>query len=303
MRPKAPVLALPVKIWRRRGPNTGIGALHIRVHLRAMSEARFLGIDFSGGAGPWRPRCARPSVWIASLEGPRLVELIPVQALPGDGEPFERLVSFLAAGRFRAAAIDAPFALPARHMPSGGHAQLLRDVAGLPQADDRPFPRGAALLEYARRHAAIESAKPTRETERQYAATRSTLWNGVRPGAPFAAACLTLLARAGRPVWPWKDGPGMMVEAFPAAQLKAWGLPHANYSAVEERKTRATIIGHLEEARHLMIDAADRKQMLASADALDAVLAAFGGKAAANRTLAQEKPANWRVEGAIAVHA
>jgi len=268
-----------------------------------MSEARFLGIDFSGGAGPWRPVCARPSVWIASLEGPRLAELVPVQDLPGDGEPFGRLTSFLAEGRYRAAAIDAPFALPARHMPPGGHAQLLKDIVALPQAEDRPFPRGAALLDYARGHAALESAKPSRETERQYAATRSTLWNGVRPGAPFAAACLTLLARAGRPVWPWKDGPGMLVEAFPAAQLRAWGLPHANYSAAEDRKARAVIVGHLEETRHLMIDVGLRKQMLASADALDAVLAAFGARAAANRTLAREKPANWRVEGTIAVHA
>jgi hypothetical protein len=268
-----------------------------------MSEARFLGIDFSGGAGPWRPVCSKPSVWIASLEGPRLVELIPVQDLPGDGEPFERLAGFLRAGRFRAAAIDAPFALPERHMPAGGHGQLLRDVAALPQADDRPFPRGAALLDYARVQAALESAKPSRQTERQYAATRSTLWNGVRPGAPFAAACLTLLARANRPVWPWRDGPGMLVEAFPAAQLKVWGLPHANYSAAEDRKARAVIVADLEERRQLMVDAACRKQMLASADALDAVLAAFGAKAAANRTLAKEKPANWKIEGAIAVHA
>lgn len=300
---KAPLLAPPVKILRRRGPIAGIGGFRIPVHLCAMSEARFLGIDFSGGAGPWRPVCARPTVWIASLEGPRLAELLPVQALPGDGAPFERLGAFLREGRFRAAAIDAPFALPARHMPPGGHGQLLKDIADLPQADDRPFPRGAALLDYARRRAPIISAKPVRETERQYAATRSTLWNGVRPGAPFAAACLTLLARAGRPVWPWKDAPGMLVEAFPAAQLKAWGLPHANYSAAEERKTRAVIIGDLEERRQLMIDAADRKQMLASADALDAVLAAFGARAAANRTLAQERPDNWRIEGAIAVHA
>jgi hypothetical protein len=299
---KAPLLAFPVKILRRRGGHNGIGGLHIRVHLRAMSEARFLGIDFSGGAGPWRPVCANPTVWIASLEGPRLAELIPVQALPGDGEPFERLAAFLAEGLFRAGAIDAPFALPARHMPPGGHPQLLKDIAGLPQADDRPFPRGAALLDYARGHAPLESAKPARETERQHAATRSTLWNGVRPGAPFAAACLTLLARAQRPVWPWKDGPGMLVEAFPAAQLRSWGLPHANYSAAEDRKTRALIVSDLEERRQLMIDAADRKQMLASADALDAVLAAFGARAAANRTLAKEKPANWRVEGAIAVH-
>jgi len=268
-----------------------------------MSEARFLGIDFSGGAGPWRPACARPTVWIASLEGPRLAELVPVQALPGNGPPFQRLAAYLREGRFRAAAIDAPFALPARHMPPGGHAQLLRDVGSLQQAEDRPFPRGAALLDYARGLAPLVRSKPARETERQYAATRSALWNGVRPGAPFAVACLTLLARAERPVWPWKDGPGMLVEAFPAAQLKVWGLPHANYSAPEDRKTRGAIVGHLEESRHLMIDAADRKQMLASADALDAVLAAFAAKAAANRTLAQEKPATWKIEGAIAVHA
>lgn len=95
----------------------------------------------------------------------------------------------------------------------------------------------------------------------------------------------------------------MLVEAFPAAQLKAWGLPHANYSALEDGKTRAHIVADLEERRQLMIDAADRKQMLASADALDAVLAAFGAKAAANRMLAKEKPANWKIEGAIAVHA
>lgn len=273
------------------------------VHLRAMSEARFLGIDFSGGASPWRPVCSRPTVWIASLEGPRLVELLPVQDLPGDGEPFDRLVALLAEGRYRAAAIDAPFALPAQHMPPGGHTELLRDIAALPQADDRPFPHGATLVDYACQRAPLASAKPTRETEKQYAASRSTLWNGVRPGAPFAAACLTLLARAGRPVWPWKDGQGMLVEAFPAAQLRAWGLPHANYSAPEDRNPRAAIIAHLVDKRQVMIDASCRKCMLASADALDAVIAAFAGRAAANRTLARDKPANWKIEGAIAVHA
>ncbi len=284
-------------------PGATIGYPLDRVHLRQMSEARFLGIDFSGGAGPWRCTCSRPTVWIASLEGPRLVELLPVQDLPGNGEPFDRLVAFLAEGRYRAAAIDAPFALPMRHMPPGGHPELLRDIGGLPQADDRPFPRGAALLDYASRRAPLVSAKPTRETEKQYAASRSTLWNGVRPGAPFAAACLTLLARAARPVWPWNDGHGMLVEAFPAAQLRAWGLPHANYSSPEDRKPRGTIIAHLEDKRQVMIDPTARKRMLASADALDAVLAAFAARAAANRTLAREKPANWKIEGAIAVHA
>lgn len=268
-----------------------------------MSEARFLGIDFSGAAAPWRPACSRPTVWIASIDGPRLVELLPVQRLPGTGEPFERLVNLLAEGRYRAAGIDAPFALPERHMPPEGHAALLADLASMPPADDRPFPRGATLLAYARQRAPLASPKPARETERIHGATRSTLWNGARPGAPFAAACLALLARSKRPVWPWKDAQGMLVEVFPAAQLRAWGLPSTNYASPEDRSARAQIVAHLEEQRRLIIDAAERRQMLASADALDAVVAAFGARAAANRTLLHAKPTNWRIEGAIAVHA
>jgi hypothetical protein len=149
-----------------------------------MSEARFLGIDFSGGAGPWRPACARPTVWIATLEAFRLADLRPVQQLDGEGAPFERLTHLLREGRYRAAAIDAPFSLPERHMPPGGHAQLLADIADLPPATDRPFPRGAAILAYARAHAPLASAKPARQTERQYNAARSTLWNGARPERP-----------------------------------------------------------------------------------------------------------------------
>lgn len=267
-----------------------------------MSDARFLGIDFSGGAGPWRPVCSRPTVWIAALEGFRLADLRPVQKLDGGGDPFANLIALLQEGRYRAAAIDAPFCLPERHMPSGGHSQLLRDIAQIPPADDRPFPRGAALLAYARTRAPLTSPKPSRVTERQHGATRSSLWNGARPGAPFAAACLTLLARAHRPVWPWKDAQGMLVETFPACQLRTWGLPHINYAAPEARPVRAKIVTHLEEKQHLLLDPADRKEMLKSADALDSVIAAFGARAAANRTLKFEKPDNWKIEGAIAVH-
>src|SRR5262245_12665804 len=102
-----------------------------------MSDSRFLGIDFSGGAEPWKATCSRPTVWIATLSGFRLIDLQPVQSLPGDGSPFERLASLLHEGRYRAAAIDAPFALPAAHMPEGGHAQLIKDIAKLEHAPDR----------------------------------------------------------------------------------------------------------------------------------------------------------------------
>lgn len=248
----------------------------------------YLGIDFSGGAAPWRARCLRPSVWIAQLaddaEGAlRLADVRPVQELAGEGAPFDRLVALLRAGAFVAAGIDAPFSIPAGHLDEGGHAALLTRVAALPPADDRPFPGGAALVDLASAVAPLRQAKPLRATERQWAGrginTRSTLWNGPRGGAPFTAACLTLLARAGRPVWPWQQGPGMVVEAFPAAQLWAWGLPHRGYAKPEQRAMRETIVAGL--AQRLRLDAAHRHLLLDQPDALDAVLAAFGAVAAA----------------------
>jgi cupin 2 domain-containing protein len=251
-----------------------------------MSTHTYLGINFSGGAGSWRTRRSNPTVWIATIQGGarlRLVDLRPVQHLPGEGEPFERLVTLLRTSDFVAAGIDAPFAVPAEHLPPGGHAELLEHVAALSPAPDRPFPSGAALVELAEKFAPMgRSKKPYRETERVWAGrgvnTRSTLWNGPRGGAPFTAACLMLLARADRPVWPWHSGPGMLVEAFPAAQLKVWGLPHGGYSKPDQREIRERILAFI--AERLVIAAADQSIMLGSPDALDAVIAGFAGIAA-----------------------
>jgi hypothetical protein len=270
-----------------------------------MSDARFLGIDFSGAAAPWRAACSRPTVWIAALEGFRLADLRPVQDLEPKGAPFDSLVALLGEGRFRAAGIDAPFSLPDPHFPPGGHAQLLADVGALPAAEDRPFPRGPDLIALARRYAPQAAAKPHRAAERQWSGAnpRSTLWWKPRGGAPFAAACMTLLHRSQRPLWPWKDAPGMLVEVFPAAQLKAWSLPHTNYADADARPVRASIIAAIERRQQIDIDPAHRKQMLLTPDALDAFIAAFGARAAANRTLKLDKPPSWKTEGAIAVHA
>jgi cupin 2 domain-containing protein len=248
--------------------------------------ARFLGIDFSGGAPAWRARCARPSVWIATVEAgagpPRLTDLRPAQKLAGDGAPFDRLVRLLAAGDFDAAGIDAPFALPAAHLPAGGYDELLAQVAALPDAPDRPFARGAAIVALGEAMAAKASAKPLRVAERFWSArrinTRSTMWNGARGGAPFAAACLALLARARRPIWPWQSGPGMLVEVFPAAQLHQWRLPHTGYAAPDQRGQRATILAGL--TARLEFDSSQHATMMDCADALDAVLASFGAMAA-----------------------
>lgn len=135
---------------------------------------RFLGIDFSGAAAPWTPRCAKPTVWIAAVEDDVLIDLRPVQALGGEGAPFDRLVGLLKAGDFRAAGIDAPCSLPARHMPTAGHAALLKTVSMMPSAADRPFPRGADLVGLAHSIAPLETAKPARQTEAVWQKKAST---------------------------------------------------------------------------------------------------------------------------------
>ena len=262
----------------------------------------YLGIDFSGGAGPWKPRCRKPTVWIAAVEDgttPRLIDVRPVQNLTGDGTPFARLVALLRSGNFLAAGIDAPFAIPARHFPAGGHRELLNLVNQIEPAADRPFVSGAALVEFAAGIAVLDQKKPYRETEKLWIErgvnTRSTLWNGPRGGAAFTAACLTLLARSERPVWPWTSGPGMLVEAFPAAQLRFWGLPHKGYGKPEQDGVRAQILVGL--AKHINISETHRISLMESPDALDSVIASFAAMAAVRSPTLAQYPA----DGLIAV--
>jgi hypothetical protein len=101
------------------------------------------------------------------------------------------------------------------------------------------------------------------------------MWAGPRGGAPFAAACLRLLEMVGRPIWPWAtdDQSGVLGEAFPAAQLRKWALPHQNYSRDDQVASREQIIESLNE--RVAIGKAEEQAMLRSADAVDAVIAAF----------------------------
>jgi hypothetical protein len=90
---------------------------------------------------------------------------------------------------------------------------------------------------------------------------------------------------------------------FPAAQLLAWDLPHVNYTGADASPVRARIVADIERRQHIEITPAHRREMLRTPDALDAFIATFAGRAAANRTLKLEKPSSWKTEGAIAVHA
>ena len=157
----------------------------------------YLGIDFSGNAQSWRQGPDR-NVWIAEATHdealPVLRGLLPVQRLEGDRPPFERLLAKLRRKEFVAAAIDAPFSIPAACLPDGDDRRqaLLSEVAALPLEGGRPFPSGLQLVAAVSARCFWAEKKPRRLTERQWPVNvRSTLWAGPRGGAPFARRLLS----------------------------------------------------------------------------------------------------------------
>jgi hypothetical protein len=260
----------------------------------------------------WRPDCSRSNVWIADVREHNgqlvLHNLDRVQALPGGAVPFARLAALLSDATYLAAAIDAPFSIPAVHASQGGHQALLSLVAQMP-CHGRPFPWGSDFVHVvAGQRPPLFPPKPYRVTEahwiRQGINVRSTLWAGSRGGAPMTAACIRLLAQAGRRVWPWSHAtPGLMVEAFPTAQLQLWGLPFSQYdgSHATAVATRMTILAGIAQRITL---GGFQSIVAGSADALDAVVAAFAAVAVTRNALGHpvaSVPA--MSEGWIAVHA
>ena len=229
---------------------------------------------------------------------------------PGNKHPFERLACFLRSGEYEAAAIDAPFSIPMDFTGGSDHASLLQLVESIPLRG-RPFPKGREFVEKVTgREPPLDPKKPLRVTEAYWKARgcniRSALWTGARPGAPMAAACMALLAKAKRPIWR-RDRPpqkGLLVEAFPAAQLRHWRLPHQQYdngkkNATLKRRNRKTIADGISSRMGLgQLPQVVRK----NPDALDAVICAFAAIAVTMGKVAVPPCAASEVEGWIAVH-
>ena len=267
---------------------------------------RLLGIDFSGSADEWQASRRNSSVWIAfaSADGPRLRidDLKPVQKLPGVGAPFERLRALLAAEPDATAAIAAPFSLPRRYAASA--ALLWAEAASL-APPGRPFGSGADLVASLapesrpnglRLYRACEAAWRKRRLE-----VRSSLSCGPGQGAAAALACMTLLHLHAGPIWPFRpDGDGaMLVEAFPPAQLSAWGLSPTGHGGRKPQAASARLKILQALARDHGLRAADDvlRRSAESADALDAVICAYAAKAMAEGRHPRRLPAVARSEG------
>ena len=83
-------------------------------------------------------------MWIAEVERssprPVLMSLKRVQQLSSDGHPFDRLIQYLRDTDFDAAAIDAPFSVPAEYLRPKTHSELLKLIGKAKLIDGRPFP-------------------------------------------------------------------------------------------------------------------------------------------------------------------
>jgi len=272
---------------------------------------RLIGIDFSGAAGQWRPRCKNPNVWLAfaAMDGARLRvdELKPVQALDGEGPPFERLVALLAHAD-AVVGIDASFSVPAAYAASP--VDTWAKVAALPRGE-RPFVSGRQFVKALAPDTLPNGVKVYRASEAYWRAqrlnVRSNLWCGPRGGAAFTAAAMTLLHRHTGPVWPLRPGGqgALLVEAYPAAQLLTWGLSPLGYNGPTAKAARArtAIVEALVRGHELRADDSVLESCRQSADALDAVICAYGARALAQGRHPRRLPAAARVEGWMLVEA
>lgn len=275
-------------------------------------DRAWLGIDFSGNWRMWRRSQNRSNVYVAEIsccdEQLFLNGLQTVQDLSGEDDPFDKLIFRLAKKDFTAAAIDAPFSIPFPYLPVGGYRALLANTAAIARTHGRPFPRGIDFVTGVLKDRQLKAKKPLRDTEafwRKRVNVRSTLWCGPRGGTAMTVACLCLLAKSQCPIWPWQqfqpETSGLLVEAFPAAQLVQWGLPHDGYngSSPGAIARRTQIVTALSEK--LEISLSLRELMVGSADALDAVLCCLAAIAV---TTSRVFPSPDMIgdEGQIAVH-
>jgi predicted nuclease with RNAse H fold len=268
-----------------------------------------LGIDFSGSADQWSARRRHSSVWIAAgrAEDGRLLidDLIPVQALLGDAEPFNRLIELLT-DIDGVVAIDAPFSAPREYAASV--PVLWAQASGLPH-EGRPFGRGTDLVQLLAPGVGRHGVKVYRACEalwrRRGLNAPSILWSGPGGAGGAAVACMTLLLMRGGPVWPLRPGGdgAVLVEALPAAQLLTWGLETGGYNGAKPKaaSARTRILAALVADHGLVLSDDHAAICRENAHALDAVLCAYAAKAMSEGRHPRQLPAAARSEGWIVV--
>jgi hypothetical protein len=96
--------------------------------------------------------------------------------------------------------------------------------------------------------------------------------------AVAALRCQGLLTRMGVTD---RSGDGRVYEVYPAVALKQWGFPSTGYKKVKGKPMREKLVGNLlAKARWLRAGENHRRTLVASDDALDALIASLNARAA-----------------------
>src|SRR5262249_48845929 len=108
-------------------------------------------------------------------------------------------------------------------------------------------------------------------------------------------------------IWPLRmDGRYgcVLIEAFPAAQLRQWRLLHTRYNGADHSaiQCRNQIHERLRTQRDLNMNYQHWNACLKSAHALDAVICPYAAADVANKNLQVEVAERSQTEGLIAVH-
>lgn len=163
-----------------------------------------------------------------------------------------------------------------------------------------PIPEGVDARQWRRRLA----WRHTDEVTRQMTGLVPLSVSADRIGhtAMRCAALQTRLAGAGHHID--RSGAGTIVEVYPAASLKVWGLPWRGYKTTRNQATLGAVVDRLQQAAP-WLDLGGYEQLCRRSDhALDAVVAALTARAAVRdqvcRPGERELPAA-RTEGWIAV--
>jgi len=78
-----------------------------------------------------------------------------------------------------------------------------------------------------------------------------------------------------------RSGDGRVYEVYPAAALKQWGFPSTSYKKAKGKPMREKLVGNLlDKARWLRAGEDHRRTLVASDDALDALIASLNARAA-----------------------
>ena len=117
----------------------------------------------------------------------------------------------------------------------------------------------------------------------------------------MTGACLELLHKVRHPIWPWAGtGRGLLVEAFPAAQLFQWKLPYQGYNRKNEQET--TIRKKIVRSLATRINLGSFREVLEQcADALDSVICTFAARAVSSGRFLRYAQDTADTEGLIAI--